>query len=205
MPPKPKTVQPATPDEEQKRDQFITPNYATDLIVPFIPDSIRVVWECCADDTEKMAGRLWNKWAYNPLHDELQHSGLATGLRDIVATGICKGLQYNVLAYTPGRWDCAITNPPYSLKKQIVQRFIALDKPFAFLIPSDFSQWVIDAIKTYDCKMVVPTRRINYITPNGKQGKESSAQFHSLWLTRKMNVPDRFTVVDLSLEDLKNI
>lgn len=207
---KPKTVQPSTPKIIQQRDLFLTPNYGTDTIIPFIPDSVKTIWECCAGEHERMAGRLFNKWANSSgIYDKLQHTGLANGLRDVIATDICTDLKYDVLEYLPEndglKWDCAITNPPYSLKKQIVQRFISLNKPFAFLIPADFNQWILEAIRVHNCEIIVPDRRINYITPTGKQGKDSAAQFHSFWLTRYMNVDERLTVVSIPKESLGDI
>lgn len=183
MPTKPKQNQSETPTIPQGRDQFQTPNYATDLIVPFIYH--RSLWECCAGEG-RMASRL-------------KHYGF-----HVLATSIETGC--NALTHYPAlNWDCAITNPPFSLKAKIVKRFIELDKPFAFLVPSDWSHWMIEAMNTYGCQLIIPSRRINYITPSGRQGRESSAPFHSMWLTRYFNLSDRIVFRELTKEMMQEI
>jgi hypothetical protein len=92
---------------------------------------------------------------------------------------------------------------------------LELDVPFALLIPADYSGWMIQAVDFYGCIKIIPTRRIDYITPSGKDASVgATADFHSLWLTRGLNYPqivdpgwDNTTeiFVDLSLEDKKRI
>jgi hypothetical protein len=38
--------------------------------------------------------------------------------------------------------------------------------PFALLVPADYSGWIIDAIRNDGAEKIIPTRRIDYITPN---------------------------------------
>lgn len=194
MPTKLKLNQRETPDQAQIRDQFQTPNYATDLIVPYIPRGV-VIWECCAG-LGKMVGRLvWLGYS-------------------VVGTDIDDDPPMNFLTDEPDgksgfEWPFTkwviITNPPYSIEEKVFRRCIAINKPFALLIPGDWSQWLIEAVTEYDCRLVVPSRRINYITPTGKQGAESHAQFHSIWLTRFFNVPERVVFVELTKEQMRNV
>lgn len=188
MPTKPKNGQPATPDKIQNRDQFQTPDYATDLIVPYLTLG-KTIWEPCAGQG-KMVKRL-------------QRRGFIVHGTTLSETG-----EFNALEYVPEwdqDWQIVVTNPPFSLKAKIVKRFIDLDKPFAFLIPGDWAAWMIRAMREFGCELLVPTRRISYITPNGKQGKESAAQFHSVWLTRYLQLPSPVTFVDLTPEAMLNI
>lgn len=184
MPTKPKTNQPSTPNDPQLRDQFLTPNYGTDLIVPFLPKGVHI-WECCSGLQNKMANRL-------------QERGF-----EVTATTIEN--RYNCLEYLPDKFSYVVTNPPFSLKLKIVKRFIDLELPFAFLIPADWSIWLIEAVENYNCELIVPKRRISYITPTGKSGKQSQAQFHSLWITRHLCINRRLTFVDLTKEMMQNI
>src|SRR3990167_9387101 len=191
---KPKLPQSETPN--QIRDDFQTPRYATGLILRFVPSDVDVIWECCSGE-----GRM----------------------ADVICEWLASGQSINWLVYrtdprdggdmfakSPYKWDCAITNPPYSIKKKVYRRLISLGKPFALLIPGDWSGWLVKAITPIErggdgCRIVLPDRRINYITPSGKSGKKSSSQFHSIWLTRYFNVPDVVHVVHLAKEDLENI
>ena len=188
---KPKRGQPETPNEVQGRDQFQTPCYATELILPFIPANCIHIWECCAGEgrmADVLCDHMDGLWRQNSIVD-----------------WNVERMKVNMLEYEPRQWDCAITNPPFSIKKKVFRRLIDLNKPFALLIPGDWSQWVITAIRDYDCRIVLPTRRVNYITPSGKSGKESAAQFHSIWLTRWFNVPQVVHVVELTKEMMSNI
>ena len=37
---------------------------------------------------------------------------------------------------------------------------------FALLIPADISLWTIDAVRKYNCEKIIPTRRVDYLTPH---------------------------------------
>jgi hypothetical protein len=184
---KPKTTQPKTPGVVQGRDLFQTPNYATRLLLPYIPQNIRTVWECAAGE-----GKMANMF-------------LAFGY-GLIATDI--NSNYRNVDFVndiiPFPSDTAIiTNPPFSLKKQFFERCIAYSVPFALLIPADISQWICRGIEYYGCEILLPDRRINYITPTGRSQatKNSQAQFHSMWLTYRFKLPSQITVVHLSLEE----
>ena len=189
MPTKPKRGQRVTPNDTQERDCVQTPNYATDMVVARLPGSVQLchIWEPCCGE-----GRIVNR---------LRHYGY-----EVLGTDIRINPKHNCLMFSPSdNYTFIITNPPFSLKGKMARRFIELDKPFAILVPGDWSGWLIAAIREYQCQLLIPSRRINYITPTGKQGKESAAQFHSVWLTRYFNLPQMVTFVELSKEMMLNI
>ena len=123
--------------------------------------------------------------------------------------------------------DMIIMNPPFSLKKQFYQKCLEYKKPFALLIPCDYSQWTIAAVDKQGCEKIVPYRRINYITPftinrvNDGEGtnytdlyeipeellyRYSSCEFHSMWLTNGLNIGQSEIFVPLETEYMrKNI
>jgi hypothetical protein len=188
---KPKTPQPQTSDKVQARDVFQTPNYATKLLIPFIPEHISSIWECSSGEG-KISNVLVEK-NYLVINSDLKY-----------------GETHNFLTRNfPEESDkmktCIITNPPYSLKYKFVERAILHDVPFAFLIPFDLSKTLIEFFDKYNCQAIVPTRRVDYITPTGKEGKASSSQFHSVWLTRYFNLPQQLNFVDLTLEMKKDV
>lgn len=172
---KPKKPQPKNTNAAQVRDLFQTPDYATDLIVPYISGTI---WECAAG-MGFISKRLFNHGF------------------DVISSDIQTG--QNFFTYQPGRdFDMIVTNPPYSLKEEFYKRCMSFGKPFALLVPADLNQWNLRATLR-GAQWLIPTRRIDYITPNGKSGKDSSAQFHSGWFTYGLNLPDRITIVELEL------
>jgi hypothetical protein len=136
------------------RDLFMTPNYATELLIPFIDDLLPmnpakkfIIWECAAGQ-KKMSNILTKKGF------------------DVVSTDLSYDESFNFLLDEPiFEYDCIVTNPPFSLKKKFYDKCASLGKPFALLIPADYSGWIIDAIKK-GAEKIIPTRRIDYITPN---------------------------------------
>ena len=52
----------------------------------------------------------------------------------------------------------------------------------------------------FNFKIIIPKKRINYITPKMKQGiKVGGSQFHSIWLTYKVNLPKQINYVEKQL------
>lgn len=187
------TPQPQTPNEPQGRDLFQTPNYAVDLLVPFIPKSIVHVWECASGE-----GRLGKR--------------LMTHGYGVTFTDIRKAISayFNFLTDTHPqdyldymkKGTAIITNPPFSITRKFYNKCIEYDLPFALLIQANYKQWLIDAVMKDDCEKIIPYRRIDYITPTGLSGATGqTSNFHSLWLTRGFNLGGSETYVDLSLEE----
>ena len=186
MPNKPKKNQYRDYNVVQGRDLFKTPRYATELLIPFIPKDIVTIWECAAGE-----GNITR------VLDEYGYKVKSTDINNVYE-------NYNfVLDDDPPFYDCIITNPPFSLKRIFFDICLSLRKPFALLIPADYSTWIIEAIRDYGCEKIIPTRRIDYITPNGNIGKNSASQFHSMWLTRYFGLGKTETFVELSLKDKK--
>lgn len=200
MPRKPKNNQAEVPNEAQGRDLFETPNYAVDLLISFIPKSILRIWECAAGDG-KIANVLLKNHFYVSQSD-IRLVGAISKEHNFLSDGLTEHQK----SWTEQKVSFAIiTNPPFSLKRKFYEKCLEYNVPFALLIPFDVNQWLCGAFDKYNCQALVPNRRINYITPNGKSGKDSSAQFHSFWLTRGFNLPKQLTVVDLPRSEMENI
>lgn len=175
------------------RDLFQTPNYATDLLVPFLktiqssydkPNEF-VIWEC-ASGNGKMENRL-RKHEF-----------------EVFGTDLSTGFNFLTDKMTDC-FDCIVTNPPYSLKKKFYDKCLEYEVPFALLIPADYSGWIIEALQD-GAEKIIPTRRIDFITPTGKSGATGqSANFHSLWLTYGFCLGQSETFVELTQEMKTNI
>jgi len=172
MPTKPKTNQPQTPDKVQERDFFETPRYATEMLVSFIPYSVKAIWECACGN-----GRMSNVFSdkkyyvfssdivsdYNPRYGKrFGWNFLSDDLK--IQTDVLNEIKID------GNGSVAIiTNPPFSLKEKFYKRCLQYkqyDIPFALLIPADYSGWVVRALKDDGAEKIIPERRIDYITPN---------------------------------------
>lgn len=184
MPTKTKQTQKEDLENVHGRDLFMTPNYATELLVPFLDDLLPmnpakefVVWECAAGQ-KKMVNVLESK-GYKTIATDLSYDESFNFLKDDLL------LDFNVI----------VTNPPFSLKKKFYDRCVELGKPFALLIPADYSGWIIEAIEN-GAEKIIPTRRIDYITPNilgriyvgenFEEWAEKNNWLHTLKETQKM-------------------
>ena len=144
--------------------ELYTPPSATAQIVPFIPKGL-VVWEMCY-------GR----------------GDMANALRD---SGISVVGDKNMDCFIdePEAYDIIVTNPPYRNNKDFLERAIKSGKPFALLMRLEHIGGVraSDLLKDLDIKILIPKRRINFITPKMRDGKSvGGSQFHTIWVTYKL-------------------
>lgn len=178
-----------TLDKNQPRDLFQTPNYATELLIPFIPKNIEAIWECACGD--------------------YKISNVLDKYYKVLCTDIKLGqnfLESNFDFMNKKEFWAIITNPPYSLKRKFFKRCIDYNVPFALLISADYSLWTIDAVRKYGCEKLIPDHRIDFITPTGKSGATGqTSYFHSYWLTRYFNLDKTETFVELTKKMKQNI
>lgn len=198
-PNKSKRTQPQLVTEAQGRDCFQTPNYAVDLLVPFIPKNTTMAWECAAGQL-KIVHRLL----------EVTHLDvIASDIRPYRNIRVHNFLTAPSNSY-PGELEIEnenvviITNPPFSLKRKFYSKCREYGVPFALLIPADYSGWIIEACWHDGAEKIIPTRRIDYITPTGLSGDTGhSADFHSMWLTWGFGLGRTETYVELTNEEKK--
>ena len=98
---------------KKSSDEQYTPAYAVAPIIKYIPGN-KIVW--CPFDTE---------------HSEYVLALKAAGIR-VVHSHILTGEDFFV--YEPEEWDLIVSNPPFSIKQKVVERCLALGKPFALLL-----------------------------------------------------------------------
>lgn len=214
------TTAPKTPDKVQVRDTFETPAYAIDLLTPYLPKDVPfTVWECAAGN-----GRIAERIKQNLPNAKI----LATDIRDTDYI-LSNGFLHNFLSDFDLIKDIGdsleekviiITNPPFSVKEEFINKAFQYNLPFAFLINADYSGEHIKWIGR-GCSKIIPTRRIDYITPNVitrvNEGegtafekvseipqdlikKYSSSQAHSMWLTYGLGLTVSEVFVDLPKE-----
>ena len=148
-------------------NDFQTPSHALEPLYPYLTKQWRV-WECAAGKGNLV--RALGGQGYK-----------------VVATDILTGEDF--LTSTPKKpWDCIVTNPPYSIKNEFIERAYGLGRPFAFLLPyaafeTEFRQ---SFYKKYGVQVLFLNKRINFETPSGKG---SGSWFPVMWLTWQFNFP----------------
>lgn len=97
------------------QDEYYTPTYAVALLEPYI-FRFKTIW--CPFDTEDSN--------YVKYYRQLGYK--------VIATHIDAGQDF--LSFTPDfKFDVIISNPPFSLKNEILEKCYQYKKPFALLLP----------------------------------------------------------------------
>jgi len=98
------------------------------------------------------------------------------------------------LKWVPEEFDCIVTNPPYSLKNEFLERCYELKKPFALLLPLTAleTRRRQRLFKEYGVEIVVLPKRINFETPSGRG---SGSWFAVGWFTNWLNIGKQLVFV----------
>ena len=157
-------------------NDMYTPPEAMDYITPYLDKSL-VYWESCYGQ-----GHMWK---------ELDRRGF----------NVIGWESMDCLVETPAlHWDFLITNPPFNGNKKFLERAIGLGKPFALLLRLEHLGGVeaMRLLKDIDFSVIIPERRINFITPKMMAGeKVGGAQYHCIWLTYGVDLPKQINYVSV--------
>lgn len=149
-------------------DEFYTPLYAVLPISKYIkPNS--TIW--CPFDTEDS---LFVK--------EFKKQG-----HYVIATHIDKGEDFFTLKVPD--CDYIISNPPYSLKGEVINRLFEIDKPFAMLVGvvGIFeSQTRFDMFKNNDFEIMYMNRRVAYFKDYSEPKPSLNPPFSSVYICKNI-------------------
>lgn len=157
------------PKRAGSSDIFQTPKSAIDVILPFIPKRWHI-WECASG-----AGQIVSI---------LKGAGY-----NVTGTDIMHGFDFlSPLSGVPSNIDCILTNPPYSVKDEWLERCYEIGKPFALLPPITAlgEQNRVTLYRRHGIQLVLPPGRTNYGTPSGEG---SGAWFYSAWFCLGLDLP----------------
>jgi hypothetical protein len=141
-------------------DEYYTPIEAVEMILPFIPESVKTIWECTAIKESRIV-------------EVLRVNGY-----DVIPSHIDDGKDF--LTYKPVEdYDIIITNPPYSLKYEFLKRAFSLKKPFMFLLPTTTLEGKKRGklFRENNIQLLVPDGRFSFTQ------KKNGAWFHTSWFT----------------------
>jgi hypothetical protein len=161
-PMKPKVNRAGDLYEPRGFDACQTPGYAIDPLLPHLPVTW-IVWEPAQGE----------RGLVEAFYD---------ASRPVIGSDILDG--QNFFDFEPDRWDCIVTNPPYSIKYQWLERCYQLGKPFALLLPVETlgARRAQALFIAHGVQIILLDKRINFKMPNiGWEG--SSAQFPVAWFT----------------------
>jgi len=147
-------------------DELYTPFEALRYLLPYLPQD-QIIWES------------------------------APGALNIVHILQAKGYQVvwqerDYFEWEPDRWDIQVTNPPFSIKAQWLERAQILEKPFAILLPVSSIGARNVQLQLQDVQLLLLPRRIDF---TGKK----APWFAVAWYTKGLNLPYPLTVSRMEL------
>ena len=165
-----------TAKTDKESDQVYTPSYAVKPIIKYIkPGSI--VW--CPFDTVDSA-----------YVEELNAAGFT-----VIYSHIDNG--QNFFEYEPDEYDVIISNPPFSIKDDILRRLNELNKPYAMLMPLPALQGQKRFKYLKGSQALIFDKRINYFKDLKTKEIQKGISFASIYICKN------FLPSDLLFEELK--
>ena len=163
---------------DKESDETYTPSYAVKPILKYISKN-SIVW--CPFDTEESE--------YVKLFQENGNKVLFSHIDE----------GKNFFFYEPEEYDCIVSNPPFSLKDEVLKRLYELDKPYALLLPIPSLQGQKRFPYIKDCEALIFDKRINYYKDYKTKEIQKGVSFGSFYLCRKM-LPEKLIFEELILD-----
>lgn len=101
---------------------------------------------------------------------------------EVIATHIDNG--QNFFYYEPAQYDVIVSNPPFSIKDDIIKRLYELNKPYAMLLPVPTLQGQKRFPYMKDCQALIFDKRINYFKDMKTKEIQKGVSFGSFYLCR---------------------
>ena len=120
-----------------KHDDYMTPKHAWEDIKEYIPKN-KIIWEAFYGDGN--SGNYLTELGFDVIHEHL-----------------------DFFTEPPDEWDIIVSNPPFSLSKEVLSKMLDYDKPFIMIMPSSkintgyFRDW-----KDKGIQIIIPKKRIHF-------------------------------------------
>ena len=166
-------------------DECQTPPYALDPLFPYL-NPLVTIWECAAGN--RILSRALGNKGYNVFSTDINDYG---NFFEIEST------QKDYII---------VTNPPYSIKYDWLERCFELDKPFALLLPVETigSKRAQGMFKNKDVRIIFTTPRVDFLMKYSLWGG-SGAQFPTAWFTWKLPLPRELNYIKLNKPKRKDL
>jgi hypothetical protein len=147
-----------------KHDDYMTPKYAWDNIKEYIPKD-KLIWEAFYGNGK--SGKYLQELGFNVIHEPVDFFENNLG-------------------------ECIVSNPPFSLIKDILNRLHELDKPFILILPSSkintqyFRKW-----KDKGIQIIIPITRIQFekkVDGETPENYKSSCNFDCFYYCYKIGL-----------------
>jgi hypothetical protein len=147
----------------QVYDDYMTPKNAWEAIKNYIPSN-KIIWEPFYGNGD--SGRFLTELGFNVIHQQEDF-------------------------FENDRGDIVVSNPPFSKKKEVIERLVELDKPFILLMPCStlVCSYVREALGNA-VQIIIPRKRIQFAKlENGKTSVGGKCNFDCFYYCYKMDLP----------------
>ena len=171
---------------DKASDEVYTPAYAVKPLLKYLdmyyhPEHTTTIW-CPFDKEDSEYVKIFCAEGYKVI---------ATHIDDIEE-------NHNFFEYEPNEYyNFIISNPPFSIKDDIIKRLYELNKPYAILLPIPSLQGQKRFPYMKDCQALIFDKRINYYTDTEKKEVQKGVSFGSFYLCKD------FLPNDLIFEELE--
>ena len=149
-----------------KHDDYMTPKYAWEDIIEFIPQD-KVIWEAFYGDGK--SGTYLQELGFNVIHEPIDF-------------------------FENNKGDIVVSNPPFTKIPKILERLKELEKPFIMIMPSSkintqyFRKLFCNS--TDPIQIIIPKKRIAFDKMvDGEVKPTKSCNFDCYYYCYKMNLP----------------
>ena len=148
-----------------KHDDYMTPMSAWEDINDYLP-SDKVIWECFYGDGA--SGSHLEVLGFDFIHEPIDF-------------------------FKEDRGDILVSNPPFSLSKEVMHRLMDLDKPFVMLMPqAKINTSYMRSWKDKGLQIIIPRKRIHFdkkVDGETPEDYVSKCNFDCFYYCYKMNLP----------------
>ena len=171
-------------DKKKKSDEYYTKEYAIIPLLDYLEQG-KTIW--CPFDTEKSNYvKIFKRFGFK-----------------VISGHIDEGRDF--FEYEPEEYDYIISNPPYSLRQDILTKLFSLNKPFAMLINISGlfdSKIRFNLFQNNPFEMMIFNKRIDYIKP--LQKIKSSPPFASIYICSNI-LPSKIVFKEINRDDALNV
>ena len=149
-------------------DEWYTPVKAVESIVKHLPSG-KIIW-CPFDTEESNFVKVLQECGYTVEFSHIQNK------------------DEDFFTYEPFEWDIMVSNPPYSIRNEILIRAFSFNKPFALLMNTNGlfdSNIRYELFKDKEFSLLYLKGRVNYMREYGVVEK-SSPPFQSAYICNKL-------------------
>lgn len=145
-------------------DEVYTPSEAILPIIKYLGNKKWTIW-CPFDKKDSEYVKILHSFGYNVIYSHIDDGK-------------------NFFFYEPDKYDIIISNPPFSIKDDILKRLYELKKPFMILLPIPALQGQKRFPYLKDCQALIFDKRINFFKNKETKEIQKGVSFGSFYLCK---------------------